>query len=335
MIKLSVIVPIYNEEKYLSRCLDSLLNQDVENYEIVCVNDGSTDGSGVILQEYQKNNPQLIRIVEQRNQGLSAARNAGMAVARGTIIAFCDADDFLIPGAYGFLLSHFWKEGVDVLKYKSITLDRYVQKKWIESNALIGDILYEGRGFTFMIDREPNFSFVWSCLYRKQFLEEHNIRFISVKQCEDVEFNLEVYMCDPYVVAVSSNVYRYTVSEGQITRIREPHYVRGVVDSYLRLFSNMNKYIQTNPELGDTLVFYKQREMVSCMSRVLSANYTRREFCSIKSSFQELGVLPMLHSERTSRIVNAIMVNFLSYSVASFFYRLFFIPYILPRLGRN
>lgn len=332
---LSVIVPVYNAEKYLSRCLDSLLNQDVENYEIVCVNDGSTDNSGLILQEYQKKYPQVIHIVEQKNQGLPAARNAGMVVAKGTIIAFCDSDDYLIPHAYGYLLREFWKERVDVLKFNSITLDSYVQKGWKETNEIEGQVLYEGSGTDYMIMREPNFSFVWSYLYKSSFLKEHNIRFISVKQCEDVAFNLDVYMCDPYVMAVSSNVYRYTVSAEQITRIRNPHHMRKVVESYMQLFKNMNKYIQNKPEMESVLFQYKQRETIPCMSRVLSANFTKEEFLFTKNAFQQLGVLPMLVSGNMARIINAAMRNYALYFLTSFLYRSLFVPYVLPHMRRN
>lgn len=335
MSKLSVIVPVYNAEKYLSRCIDSLLNQEVVEYEIVCVNDGSTDGSGAILREYKRKNPDVLMLIEQENQGLPAARNIGMSVATGDIITFCDSDDYLIPGAYGYLLKNFWKEGIDVLKFNSITLDKYVQKKWEETNELKGDVLYEGRGKKYVIEREPNFSFVWSYLYRKYFLEYHNILFLPIKQCEDVAFNLDVYMCDPYVMAVSSNVYRYTISAEQITRIRNPRHMRKVVDSYIQLFGNMNKYIQNMPELEATLIQYKQRETIPCMSRVLSANYTKEEFLSAKNAFQQLGVLPMSVPGKMTRIINTTMKNYAFYSMASFLYRYLFVPYILPRLSRN
>lgn len=335
MSKLSVIVPVYNAVKYLSRCIDSLLNQDVEDYEIVCVNDGSTDGSGAILREYKRKNPDVLMLIEQNNQGLPAARNIGMSVATGDIIAFCDSDDYLIPGAYGYILRTFWKNGLDLLKFNSITLDKNVQKEWKETNELKGDVLYEGRGKKYVIEREPNFSFVWSYLYSRYFLEDHKIFFLPIKQCEDVAFNLDVYMCDPYVMAVSSNVYRYTISAEQITRIRNPHHMRKVVESYMQLFGNMNKYIQNKPELESTLIHYKQREAIPCMSRVLSANYTKEEFLSAKNFFQQLGVLPMLVPGKIAKIINTTMKKYAFYSMASFLYRYLFVPYILPRLSRN
>ena len=89
---ISVIVPVYNVEKYLYTCLDSILNQTYSNIEIICVNDGSTDKSRKILEEYRKKDSR-IRIVDKENGGLSSARNAGMRVAKGEFYSFIDSDD--------------------------------------------------------------------------------------------------------------------------------------------------------------------------------------------------------------------------------------------------
>ena len=332
---LSVIVPVYNAEAFLARCLDSLLNQDVEDYEIVCVNDGSTDNSGTILKDYKRVDPQVITLVEQDNQGLPAARNAGMAVAKGNQITFCDSDDYVIPGAYGYILKTFWKEGVDVLKFNSITVDQYVQKEWKETNDVRGKVLYEGRGLRYVVERTPNFSFVWSYIYDSAFLSRNQITFRSIRQCEDVAFNLDVYICNPYVIQVSSNIYRYTISDGQITRVREPHRMRSVVDSYMYLFENMNAYMLQEPEIKEALLAYKQRETIPCMSRVLSADYTRKEFLSVRHSFLKLEVLPMRLQGKASKVINVVMANYLMYWMASFLYRKLFLPYVLPHLRRN
>lgn len=332
---LSVIVPVYNAEAFLARCLDSLLNQDVEDYEIVCVNDGSTDNSGTILKDYKNVHPQVITLVEQDNQGLPAARNAGMAVAKGDQITFCDSDDYVIPGAYGYILKNFWKKGVEVLKFNSITLDRYVQKEWKETNDVRGKVLYEGRGLRYVVEKTPNFSFVWSYIYDSTFLSRNQITFRPVRQCEDVAFNLDVYMCNPYVMQVSSNIYRYTISDAQITRVREPHRMRSVVDSYVYLFENMNAYMQQEPEIREALQAYKQRETIPCMSRVLSADYTRKEFLSVRHSFLKLEVIPLRLQGKASKVINAVMANYLMYWMASFLYRKLFLPYVLPRLRRN
>ena len=103
--KLSVIVPVYNVEKFLPRCLDSLLRQGMEvgEYEVICVNDGSPDNSAQILANYQAKHPDIFRVVTQENQGLGGARNTGTALARGEYVAYVDSDDYLIDGAYRYL----------------------------------------------------------------------------------------------------------------------------------------------------------------------------------------------------------------------------------------
>ena len=94
MPKISVIVPVYNVEKYLARCLDSIINQTLADIEIICINDGSTDNSLEILNDYAKKDSR-IKIIDQTNAGLSCARNAGMQIAQGEYIGFVDSDDWI------------------------------------------------------------------------------------------------------------------------------------------------------------------------------------------------------------------------------------------------
>lgn len=95
---LSFIVPIYNTKEYLPKCLDSLLNSGISNYEIILVDDGSSDGSDIVCREYQKIYPDTIRFIKKKNRGASSARNAGLDVANGEYIMFVDSDDHLFGG---------------------------------------------------------------------------------------------------------------------------------------------------------------------------------------------------------------------------------------------
>ena len=96
--KLSVIVPVYNVEKYLPRCLDSLLRQDMEagTWEVICVNDGSPDNCATILAEYEQKHPEIFKVITQNNLGLGEARNTGMRAAQGEWIGFVDSDDSVV-----------------------------------------------------------------------------------------------------------------------------------------------------------------------------------------------------------------------------------------------
>ena len=332
---LSVIVPVYNAEKFLARCLDSLLEQGVEDYEIVCVNDGSTDGSGEILQRYKRKNPTVIKVLEQENRGLPAARNEGMRIARGDVLAFCDADDYLVPGAYRYLLETFWTEDTELLRFDSVTLDRKMLKTWKEKDELEGGMLFEGDACDFLKRGGRCLCFVWSYLYRKSFLMEHGIAFRALKQCEDTAFNLDVYMCNPHMRYVNANVYRYMTSEGQVTRCREAYYLRDAVESYVLLFEKMKSYARQYPQHAWALNRYVELEMMPCFSRVLSVKYSKAEMLSLRGVLWGMEVLPMRSRSMVAWMVNAVMNNYVSYFVACVLYRYFFIPYILPRLSRN
>ena len=100
MPKVSVIVPIYNVEKYIEKCINSLLSQTLEDIQIILVNDGSKDNSGNIAKEYEKNNKDRVIYVEKENGGLSDARNYGLKYATGDFIAFLDSDDYIEKNAY-------------------------------------------------------------------------------------------------------------------------------------------------------------------------------------------------------------------------------------------
>ena len=110
--KLSVIVPVYNVEKYLPRCLDSLLRQGMESGdgEVICVNDGFPDNSAAILADYQQRHPDIFKVITQENMGVGEARNIGMRIARGEYIGFVDSDDFVAENSYSYLCEHFLGE---------------------------------------------------------------------------------------------------------------------------------------------------------------------------------------------------------------------------------
>ena len=120
--KISVIVPIYNTEEYLSQCLDSVINQTFEDIEIICVNDGSTDNSLEILKEYQENYP-YIKLVNHEHKGPSASRNIGMEYSDGDYILFLDSDDYLDLNAIEELYNLMEEKSLDLLLFKLINFD--------------------------------------------------------------------------------------------------------------------------------------------------------------------------------------------------------------------
>ena len=115
MVKISIVVPVYNSENFLEKCVDSLINQTVESKEIVLVNDGSTDGSQGIIDRYVAEYPDMIKCVKQENSGQAVARNVGLENASGEFIAFLDSDDYMEKNAYEVALKKAEAEDLDVV----------------------------------------------------------------------------------------------------------------------------------------------------------------------------------------------------------------------------
>ena len=121
VVKVSVIIPVYNVEKYLAECLDSVINQTLKDIEIICVDDCSTDGSPTILEEYKNREPRITVITHERNRGLGAARNTGMEAASGQYVWFVDSDDWIAPQACQLLYDTAKTNDVDVLLFQAAT----------------------------------------------------------------------------------------------------------------------------------------------------------------------------------------------------------------------
>ena len=162
--KLSVIVPCYNVAQYLEgflACLDKQWGEH-DNYEVVFVNDGSTDSTPSLLAEYVAADTRHRVLINQENQGLSGARNAGMKVARGEWITFPDPDDLLVDGAYGYVMEHFLDDSIDVLSFKYLSVN---ENESCNLNRLMGDsVLWEGRASHKKGHLTPN---VWAYIYRR------------------------------------------------------------------------------------------------------------------------------------------------------------------------
>jgi glycosyltransferase involved in cell wall biosynthesis len=122
--RISIIVPVYNTEKYLKKCLDSLVNQSLKDIEIIIINDGSTDNSQNIIDEYKNKYPKLIKSYIKENGGLSDARNFGLAKAKGEYIGFVDSDDYVDYKLFELLNNEIKKEkDIDIIRFQGYHVD--------------------------------------------------------------------------------------------------------------------------------------------------------------------------------------------------------------------
>ncbi len=191
--KLSIIVPVYNAEKFLRPCLDSLLAQSVEDYEIILVNDGSRDGSAAILEEYRKQNPDRIRVITVENGGQGRARNLALDVAQGEFLGFADSDDWVAPEMFEKLIRAAEENDADVVVCDA-------EECWPDGRRALLPLTSFERPIKMSTE-------VWSKLVRRSALG--NVRFAEGLWYEDLAFVAELLLRTDRICTVAEPLYRY------------------------------------------------------------------------------------------------------------------------------
>ena len=217
MAEISVIIPVYNVEKYLERCLDSVINQTFEEIEIICVNDGSTDNSRKILEEY-KNKDSRVVIIDKENGGLSSARNAGMKVATGKFISFIDSDDWVNLSFLEKLYKNITTLNTDISICGVHQYDELSQE--INDNLPYFTLECFDNSFNnkvFSYEDTKNFMMevpvmAWNKLYRKSFLDECNAQFPEGLIWEDGPFFFSIYFKTQKVSVIRDLLYYYRIN---------------------------------------------------------------------------------------------------------------------------
>ena len=187
MKKISVIVPVYNSKKELNKCIESISNQTYKNLEIICIDDGSTDGSGHILDALAQND-ERIKVVHKTNKGESNARNIGLKMATGEYIAFCDCDDWIDKEMYEVLAKIIETEKVD-LAASSWYKESDDNTQLIQNNLPIcEDIITRDKllKYLYMRDSYRGFAYMWNKLYKRELFEKQNNR-ILFDESHDVD----------------------------------------------------------------------------------------------------------------------------------------------------
>lgn len=232
---ISVIIPVYNIEKYLPQCLDSVVNQTIKDIEIICVNDGSTDGCVKILQKYAAEDKR-IQVINQENKGLSAARNAGLKAATAKYIAFVDSDDFVHPKFLEVLYQAIKTTNCDISGCDFTKIKNHKELK-VSGNHKISifspaiDVLLNKKNFI-------HFN-VWNKLYNRAVLKD--ILFAEGIYYEDWIFNTCVFAGVKSFAWVNANYYGYRISKNSIMR---SSYSLKKVEDYVTGIKIVHRYMQ-------------------------------------------------------------------------------------------
>ncbi len=245
--KVSVILPIYNQEKYLAKALDSLKNQTLKETEFICVNDGSRDNSLNILKEYEKNDKR-IKIIDQNNQGCGSARNNGLKIAKGEYIAFLDPDDWFEPEALEVLYKKSKKQNCDVLVFNFNKVD--------DSGSLLGSFNLKKRLQRFFnIKEDENFNWrdikprvlgglhpaSWNKLYKRDLIKKHNLHFAKSNLAEDNVFVFGATLNAKNIGYSDKCLYNYVIHKNSAIRSRSDKNfcIFRSIDSVKKLITNL------------------------------------------------------------------------------------------------
>jgi len=248
MSQITIILPVYNVEKYLPQCLDSIINQTFKDFECICVNDGSKDSSLSILQEYASRDKR-IKIINQKNGGSSVARNTGIKNVNTKYITFIDSDDWIAENYLEILYNKIEETNADIVRasykfyfqeensYKSAKI-REIHK--INTNSNI-ERLYKGYAG----------AFVWAKIYKTSLIKDNNIWFYEGFTAEDCPFSSLVYLYSKKIIFISDELLFYRKYGLSITAKDNQKQMTDDFDNFITLTKELQKRNFTDKEIKE------------------------------------------------------------------------------------
>ena len=276
--KITAIIPVYNVENYLERCLKSILYNTYTNLEIICVNDGSTDNSKKILEDYSKRDKRVV-VINKKNAGVSSARNAGIKIATGEYIAFVDSDDWIHEKYFEYLI-----RGIDTA---DLVICNYIRS--YRSGSVETDDAYRVQSISpiDVLKNKELKSYVWGKLFRHQLVDE--IRFSESEKLEDSLYNMDVLLNNKNLKInhVDVPLYYYFVRAGSLVNNIEAYSVLSLAKCFKEYYDKENE------------AEWKKVLAIEIIKRTLSARYIfiiiknkdmiREYSCAMKSHFRKFG----------------------------------------------
>ena len=257
---ISIIVPVYNVEKYLEQCIETLIKQTYKNIEIILIDDASTDSSGEICDQYKKREKNLIVIHKQKNEGASKARNDGIEIAKGKYIAFVDSDDYIDITMYDKLHKKIKEDDSDIaISGYSKVMDNGRIKDFIldiNNYPKNNKVLYD------MIGVKPESKYdisigmsVWKCLYKSSIIKNNNICFETNRDSisEDMIFQIEYFKYVDRVSLLKDCLYKYRFNDKSISNSYKKDRFEKQKDWYVKERKMLQERNLSNQEILDRL----------------------------------------------------------------------------------
>lgn len=243
-IKVSVIIPVYNAQKYLEKCLNSVVSQTLKDIEIICVDDGSSDSSPDILQSFAKKDSRVI-IKRQKNLFAGAARNNGMETARGKYFVFWDSDDFFEKNALEVLYNKCEKEKADMCLCAAYCVDGKTGRRAVDETFLKKRFL--PKESVFSIETAPEYIFnmasntPWQRMFRADFIREHGIRFQNLRHANDTYFSLMATYYAKRITYTEKPLVNYRINNSESVTGKTSDAPLCAYEAYAAVFDEITK----------------------------------------------------------------------------------------------
>ncbi|CEP97135.1 glycosyltransferase [Paraclostridium sordellii] len=271
MIKVSIVVPVYNVEKYLKESLDSAVNQSLKDIEIIVVNDGSTDNSQEILKVYEEKYSNL-KVINQENKGLSGARNTGIAECKGEYIYFLDSDDYIDLNSMEYCYNEAKKDNLDILTFDADTFldgklsvdeinkEEFYRENLIESKTMSGEEFY-----VYSNQKGAYRAPVWLNFYKREFIEKNNLIFYEGIVHEDEIYTSKSFILAKKIKYIPKRFFFRRVRENSImTRKIDESRIKGnyiIAKETYKLF----KYEVINEKVKNVLAMWIRKYYSNCI----------------------------------------------------------------------
>lgn len=216
MLKLSIIVPIYNAEKYLSKCLNSILAQSLKDWECFLIDDGSTDNSGRICDNFALNDKRF-KVIHKQNEGPALSRNTGISLATGEWIGFLDADDWIEPNRFKNAIEQGDLKNANIVQTKiNVWKDGKIKHVW----GLPEDKLYKYEEHEILSNYKCDIGHCWDKIYKTSLLRDNKIFFEDCDLFEDLIFNVKAYVYSKSILGVSDRSYNYLIHNDSLSHVK-------------------------------------------------------------------------------------------------------------------
>lgn len=300
MVKVSIIVPVYNVGKYLSKCLDSLINQTLKDIEIICVNDGSGDNSLDILKNFAQKDSR-IKIIDKQNEGVAIARNIALEQATGDYIGFVDSDDYIDLDYFEKLYNTATKNNSDIAVASILKHKKYFDKYNVRySEEQVAENIQEK--IKLCGDKKHFFFYAWNKIYKTDLIKNNKIKFSEGQIYEDVMFAMNALYFSNKVVSVPNTKYHYVERNNSLVKYKDKAGKKA--EDLTKAYTNLQEFCQDkNIILPERLNYYTKKNI--CLFLTEYIGKYRKKF----QLFNLIPIVKIVDYSETRNLVNLLGIK--------------------------